>query len=253
MIRSLLGLLVVIGVLLPGSILADGTPLPAPTPHVGPPLPEPTPHDQRTALTGRVPAPSGTAVTLKAMDLEVGAFKDCGTSTTRAGPDDSPDTSSFQFVLDGACLDGTEGVMLCWSARSEDCYIVAAPLGMRPLLGVDPPSFAELGETLNTGLLAPRVIGRGSPATSNAGHGPDGHGPDSALPLADPADAGQQITASAASGPGPGPDLGRDQQVADLSQSEQGGRYGWLLWAGAAMLVAGLAVAAGVGVRARRS
>ena len=231
MIRSLLGLLVVIGVLLPGTVLADP----------GTPLPEPTPHAQRTALTGRVPAPSGTAVTLRAMDLRVG-FNDCGTSTTRAGPDDSPDTSSFQFVLDGSCLDGTHGVLLCWSPRTEDCYIVAAPLGMRPLLGVDPPSFAELGPTLNTGLLAPQVIDWNPAISISAGHLPD-----SALQLADQAEADQQIAGPAASGPGP------DQQVADLGQSEQGGRHAWLLWSGAAMLVAGLAVAAVVGVRARRS
>ena len=180
------------------------------------------------------------------MDLDVVAFKDCGTSTSLAGPDDSPDTSSFQFVLDGACLDGTEGVMLCWSERSEDCYIVAAPLGMRPLLGVDPPSFAELGETLNTGLLAPRVKRIESQILFGLEDG-------GSLALADLADAGRQIPGAAGSGPGPGPNPGRDQQVADLSQSEQGGRYAWLLWTGAAMLVAGLAVAAGVGVRARRS
>ena len=181
------------------------------------------------------------------MDLAVPAFKDCGTSTSRAGPDDSPDTSSFQFVLDGSCLDGTEGVMLCWSPRAEDCYIVAAPLGMRPLLGVDPPSFAELGQTLNTGLLAPRVKRIEGPVVF-AGHEDGG-----TLPLAEPADAGQQITGAAGSAPGPGPDPDRDQQVADLSQSEQGGRYGWLLWAGASMLVAGLALAAVFGVWARRS
>ena len=236
MIRSLLGLLVVIGVLLPGAVvLADP----------GPPLPEPTPHAQRTALTGRVPAPSGTAVTLRAMDLRVG-FNDCGTSTTRAGPDDSPDTSSFQFVLDGACLDGTDGVLLCWSGRTEDCYIVTASEGQlrQGYLKADVPSFADLGQTLSTGLLAPQVIDWNPAISISAGHLPD-----SALQLADHAEADQQIAGPSASGPGPVP----DQQVADLGQSEQGGRHAWLLWAGAATLVAGLALAAGLGVRARRS
>ena len=152
------------------------------------------------------------------MDLEAGLFRDCGTSTTRAGPDGSPGTSSFQFVLDGACLASTEGVMLCWSPQKEDCYIVTASAGMlrAGTLGVDPPSFAELGQTLRTGLLAPRVFDQiESPVNRHAAGG--------TLPLADPADGGQQITGPSGSGPGP------DQQVADLRQSEQDGRYGWLL------------------------
>ena len=232
MIHSLLGLLVVIGVLLPGTILADGTP-----------PPEPTPHAQRTALTGRVSAPSGTAVTLRAFNLDDGGLKDCGTSTTRAGPEDSPDTSTFQFVLDGSCLAGAEGVFVCWSPRPDDCSLVTADAGMlrSGLIKADVPSFTELGQTLSTGLLAPPVPDR--PQIGIIGGDFGGGTP----PLADPADAGQQITGPSGSGPGP------DQQVADLSQSEQGGRYAWLLWSGAAMLVAGLAVAAGVGVRARRS
>ena len=237
MIRSLLGLLVVIGVLLPGTILADP----------GPPPPTPTPHAQRTALTGRVPAPSGTAVTLKALDLNVGGIKDCETSTSRVGPDDSPDTSSFQLVLDGSCLAGAEGVFVCWSPRPSDCSLLTASAGMlrSGLVMADVPSFTELGQTLRTELLAPPVKDREEGPVNLARRAPGG-----TLRLADLADAGQQITDSAGSGPG---QQVADLLVADLSQSEQGGRYGWLLWAGAAMLVAGLALAAGVGVRARRS
>ena len=224
-------LLAVIAVLLPGTILA----------HPGPPPPTPTPHAQQTALSGRVPAPSGAVVTLKAMDLTVG-FKDCGTDTSLAGPNDSPETSSFQFVLDGACLAGTQGVMVCWSPRSEDCNIVTASVGQlrQSYFKADVPSFTELGQTLDTGLLAPRVKEAVTPP-----HG-DGVRTGGIVPDAGLADADQQVTASSGSGPGP------DQQIADLSQTEQGARYAWLLWAGAALLVAGLALATAVRVKARR-
>ena len=239
MIRSLFGLLVVIGVLLlPGTVLA----------HPGPPRPTPTPHTQQTALTGRVPAPSGTAVTLKVMDLDVGLFKDCETSTSLAGPDGFPETSSFQFVLDGSCLAGTEGVFVCWSPRREDCALVAVSTGWRSVASprFDLPSFAELGPTLDTGLLTSIPT---EPAPDQTIVPPEAHDllPGEGAALDNPADAGQQITASSASGPGPG------QQVADLSQTEQGARYDWLLWAGAALLVAGLALGAALRVRARRS
>jgi len=252
MIRSLFGLLVVIGVLLlPGTVLADP----------GSPRPEPTPHTQRTALSGRVPAPSGTAVTLKAMDIDVVRFEECATGTTLAGPDDSPETSSFEFVLDGACVSGAEGIFVCWSPDIDDCNLVTADAAMlrAGLISADVPSFSELGGTLRTGLLAPPVKDRVE-SSVNFNRGPtsgtlplddtpfpihgDGIKAGATLPLDEPADAGQ-ITTSSGAGAGP------DQQVADLNQSEQGARYGWLLWTGAALLVAGLALGAALRVRAR--
>ncbi len=239
MISSLFGLLVVVGVLLlPGTVMA----------HPGPPPPTPTPHPQRTALEGRVPAPSGTAVTLKAFNVEAASFKSCGTRTSFVDAAASPDTSRFELVLDRSCFEGQDGVFVCWSPRREDCALVAVSTGWRSVVSPRPdlPSFAELGPTLDTGLLTSIPT---EPAPDQTIVPPETHDllPGEGAALDNPADSGQQIAASSASGPGPG------QQVADLSQAEQGARYGWLLWAGAALLVAGLALGAALRIKARGS
>jgi len=139
--------------------------------------------------------------------------------------------------------------MVCWSPRSEDCNIVTASAGQlrQSYVKVDVPSFSELGRTLRTDLLAPRVITLDDAVLSPQHIDEPARG--AQRPIADLGDAGQQITAASGAGSGPDP----DQQVADLGQSEQGARYGWLLWTGAALLVAGLALGAALRVKARGS
>ena len=235
MMRSLFGLLVVIGaLLLPGTVLADPEP----------PRPEPTPHAQRTALSGRVPVPSDSTVTLKAFNVEAASFKSCGTRTSFVDAADSPNTSSFELVLDRSCFEGQDGVFVCWSPRREDCALVAVSSGWRSVVSprFDLPSFAELGPTLHTGLLTSIPT---EPAPDQTIVPPEAHdvlpGDDAAID--DPAGADHQITDLTDS----------DQLLAQPDASTRSNLHGWLLWAGVAALAAGLAFGAGLRGKARRS
>jgi hypothetical protein len=137
------------------------------------------------------------------MNLDVGLFTDCDTSTSFTGPDDSADTSSFVLVLHPTCLEAAEAAMICWSSAPEDCAVVAAPEGFF----LDVPSLSRLmGQTIDVGLLTPRTID--VPDVPPHGDGAPGVG---GLPPTG-VDSGQQ------------------------------GGYGWLLWAGIAALGAGLAL-----------
>lgn len=117
----------------------------------------PAPGADEILFVGQVPAPAGTAVALRMMDLDAGVFSDCDTVTTFAGAGDSPNRSRFEILTPAACLRDVEAAMVCWSSAQEDCAVIAQQegLGIRPEIA---PLSEMLGRTIDVGLLAPRTI-----------------------------------------------------------------------------------------------
>lgn len=166
----------------------------------------PTPGPDEIALVGQVPAPAGTTVTVRTMDLDAGVFSDCVSVTSTAG--DGPDASDFTVLVPASCLQDAEGLTVCWGAAPEDCAVIAAT---GPLATGVPSIDDLLGQTVDTGLLTGAPLP--DPSELVPPHGDVGPTPAAGLP-------------SAGTGP--------EQQAAQR----------WPLWAGAVVLGAGLALGA---------
>jgi len=170
----------------------------------------PTPTADQIVFVGRVPAPAGTTVTLRVFDIDTADFTSCATATTLAVSEASSTESSFVLTLETSCLGDAEGAVICWDQSLQQCDVVAAMPGAVP----GPlPSLAELGQTIDTGLLAaPAAL---DPEDLVLPHGDSGPTVREGLP-----------------------------SVGSTESEERGHYYQWLLWAGLGLLGAGLILAA---------